>query len=83
MGGSTGADLETDLLSRAVTHAGRPIDLSPRDLRSLEYLMRRAGQVLLEKVWNSHVDLQTNVIDIHIGRLRQKFDRPGCCLRAR
>ncbi len=74
------ADLEMDLLSRTVTRAGRPIDLLPREFRLLEYLMRHAGQVLtrtmlLEKVWDSHVDPQTNVIDVHIGRLRQKIDR--------
>jgi len=74
------ADLEMDLLSRTVTRAGRPIDLLPREFRLLEYLMRHAGQVLtrtmlLEKVWDSHVDPQTNVIDVHVGRLRQKIDR--------
>ncbi|MGO8917014.1 MAG: winged helix-turn-helix domain-containing protein [Stellaceae bacterium] len=93
------ADLEMDLLSRTVTRAGRPIDLLPREFRLLEYLMRHAGQVLtrtmlLEKVWDSHVDPQTNVIDVHVGRLRQKIDRgfatpllhtvrgAGYCLRA-
>jgi two-component system OmpR family response regulator len=79
------ADLELDLLSRAVTRAGRPIELQPREYKVLEYLMRHAGQVvtrtmLLENVWDFNFDPQTNVIDVHISRLRQKidkgFDRP-------
>ena len=69
-----------DLLSRTVTRAGRPIDLQPREFRLLEYLMRHAGQVvtrtmLLENVWDYHFDPQTNVIDVHISRLRQKIDK--------
>ena len=79
------ADLEMDLLTRAVTRAGRVIDLLPREYRLLEYLMRHAGHIvtrtmLLEKVWDHHFDPQTNVIDVHVSRLRQKidkgFDRP-------
>lgn len=79
------ADLEMDLLSRAVTRAGQPLDLKPREFRILEFLMRHAGQVvtrtmLLESVWDYHFDPQTNVVDVHISRLRQKvdadFDRP-------
>ena len=74
------ADLELDLLSRKATRAGQPIDLQPREFQLLETLMRHAGQVmtrtmLLEKVWNYHFDPQTNVIDVHISRLRQKIDR--------
>jgi two-component system, OmpR family, response regulator len=74
-------DLELDLLSRAVRRAGQKIDLQPREFRLLEYLMRHAGQVvtrtmLLEGVWDYHFDPQTNVIDVHVSRLRQKIDRP-------
>jgi two-component system OmpR family response regulator len=73
-------DLEMDLLARAVTRAGRKIELQPREFRLLEYLMRHAGQVvtrtmLLENVWDYHFDPQTNVIDVHISRLRAKIDR--------
>lgn len=73
-------DLEMDLLARAVTRAGQPIDLQPREFRLLEYLMRHAGQVvtrtmLLENVWEYHFDPQTNLIDVHISRLRQKVDK--------
>jgi two-component system OmpR family response regulator len=74
------ADLEIDLLKREVTRAGRPIALQPREFRLLEYLMRHAGQVvtrtmLLEQVWDYHFDPQTNIIDVHISRLRGKIDR--------
>ncbi len=74
------ADLELDLLARTVRRAGRAIDLQPREFRLLECLLRHAGQVvtrtmLLEKVWDYHFDPQTNVIDVHISRLRQKIDR--------
>ncbi|MDR3514417.1 MAG: response regulator transcription factor [Azospirillaceae bacterium] len=92
-------DLEMDLLSRSVRRAGKPIDLLPREFRLLEYLMRHAGNVvtrtmLLESVWDYHFDPQTNVIDVHVARLRQKIDRDfptplihtvrgaGYCLRA-
>jgi two-component system, OmpR family, response regulator len=73
-------DLELDLLTRTVTRAGVDIDLLPREFRLLEYLMRHAGQVvtrnmLLEKVWDHHFDPQTNVIDVHVSRLRQKIDK--------
>ncbi len=73
-------DLEMDLLARSVKRAGRPIDLQPREFKLLEYLMRHAGQVvtrtmLLEGVWDYHFDPQTNVIDVHISRLRQKIDK--------
>jgi two-component system OmpR family response regulator len=74
------ADLELDLLSRTVTRAGREIALQPKEFALLEYLLRHAGQVvtrtmLLEHVWGYHFDPQTNVIDVHISRLRQKIDK--------
>ncbi len=74
-------DLEMDLLSRSVRRAGQKIDLQPREFRLLEYLMRHASQVvtrtmLLEGVWDYHFDPQTNVIDVHVSRLRQKIDKP-------
>ena len=73
-------DLELDRLSHRVTRAGREIVLQPREFRLLEYLMRHAGQVvtrtmLLENVWDYHFDPQTNVIDVHVSRLRSKIDR--------
>ena len=75
------ADLEMELLSRTVRRAGQRIDLQPREFRLLEYMMRHAGQVvtrtmLLEGVWDYHFDPQTNVIDVHVSRLRQKIDKP-------
>src|SRR5579863_550520 len=92
-------DLEMDLLTRSVQRGGHDIELLPREFRLLEFMMRHASQVvtrtmLLESVWDYHFDPQTNVIDVHISRLRQKidkgFDRPmlqtirgaGYCLRA-
>lgn len=77
----TVGDLELDLLSRQVRRAGQKIDLQPREFRLLEYLMRHGGQVvtrtmLLEGVWDYHFDPQTNVIDVHVSRLRQKIDKP-------
>lgn len=81
----TVGDLTLDRLSRDVKRAGQPILLQPREFRLLEYLMRNAGQVvtrtmLLEHVWDYHFDPQTNVIDVHISRLRSKiekgFDKP-------
>ena len=74
------ADLEMDLLARQVKRAGQEIELQPREFRLLEYLMRHSGQVvtrtmLLEKVWDYHFDPQTNVIDVHISRLRRKIDK--------
>jgi two-component system, OmpR family, response regulator len=74
------ADLEVDLIARTVTRAERPIELLPREFRLLEYLMRHAGHIvtrtmLLEKVWDHHFDPQTNVIDVHVSRLRQKIDK--------
>ena len=74
------ADLEIDLLARTVHRAGKPILLQPREFKLLEYLMRNAARVvtrtmLLEKVWDYHFDPQTNVIDVHISRLRSKIDK--------
>ena len=74
-------DLRMDLLGRKVTRAGSPIQLQPREFTLLEFLMRHAGQVvtrtmLLENVWEYHFDPQTNVIDVHISKLRQKIDAP-------
>ena len=74
------ADLEMDLLSHRITRGGQPLNLQPREYKLLEYMMRHAGQVvtrtmLLENVWDYHFDPQTNVIDVHISRLRQKIDR--------
>ncbi len=74
-------DLEMDLLSRGVKRGAQKIDLQPREFRLLEYLMRHAGQVvtrtmLLEGVWDYHFDPQTNVIDVHVSRLRHKIDKP-------
>ncbi|WP_207460960.1 response regulator transcription factor [Azospirillum sp. SYSU D00513] len=92
-------DLEMDLLARKVKRGGRSIELHPREFKLLEYLMRNAGNVvtrtmLLENVWEFHFDPQTNVIEVHVARLRQKIDRDfatalihtvrgaGYCLRA-
>jgi two-component system OmpR family response regulator len=74
------ADLELDRLSHSVMRAGKEIVLQPREFRLLEYLMRHAGQVvtrtmLLENVWDYHFDPQTNVIDVHVSRLRSKIDK--------
>ena len=74
------ADLELDRLSHRVTRSGHEIMLQPREFRLLEYLMKHAGQVvtrtmLLEHVWDYHFDPQTNVIDVHVSRLRSKVDK--------
>ena len=74
-------DLEMDLLARTVKRDGADISLQPREFRLLEFLMKHAGQVvtrtmLLEKVWDYHFDPQTNVIDVHVSRLRSKIDKP-------
>ncbi len=76
----TARDLQMDLLSRKVKRAGQEILLQPREFKLLEYLMRNADKVvtrtmLLENVWNYHFDPQTNVIDVHISRLRGKIDK--------
>ncbi|MET0169335.1 MAG: response regulator transcription factor [Aliihoeflea sp.] len=73
-------DLELDRLSHSVRRAGKEIVLQPREFRLLEYLMRHAGQVvtrtmLLENVWDYHFDPQTNVIDVHVSRLRSKIEK--------
>jgi two-component system OmpR family response regulator len=74
------ADLSLDRLSHLVTRGNEEISLQPREFRLLEYLMQHAGQVvtrtmLLENVWDYHFDPQTNVIDVHISRLRSKIDK--------
>jgi two-component system OmpR family response regulator len=73
-------DLELNLLARTATRSNKVIDLQPREYRLLEYLMRHAGQVvtrtmLLEQVWDYNFDPQTNVIDVHVSRLRAKIDK--------
>ena len=75
----TVGDLHMDLLSHTVARAGKSIELQPREFKLLEFLMRHAGQavtrtMLLENVWEYHFDPQTNVIDTHISKLRQKID---------
>lgn len=75
-------DLEMDLIGRRVTRAGRRVDLLPREFEILEYLMRRPGRVvtrtmLLEGVWDYSFDPRTNVVDVHISRLRGKIDAGG------
>ena len=72
-------DLEIDLLGRTVKRAGKPIDVKPREYRLLEYFARNAGRVitrtmLLEQVWDYHFDPGTNVIDVHVSRLRRKLE---------
>jgi two-component system, OmpR family, response regulator len=74
------ADLELDMMTRTVTRAGKPILLQPREFKLLEYLVRNAGHIvtrtmLLENVWDYHFDPQTNVIDVHVSRLRGKIDK--------
>lgn len=92
-------DLELDQASRVVTRAGKPIELQPREYRLLAYLMQHAGQVvtrtmLLQHVWDFNFDPRTNVVEMHISRLRSKIDRnfetdlihtvrgAGYCIRA-
>jgi len=72
-------DLSMDLLSRKVTRGGKPVALQPREFKLLEYLMRHANQVvtrtmLLENVWDYRFDPQTNVVDVHVSKLRHKID---------
>jgi len=74
------ADLELDQLTRTVKRGGQPITLQPREFRLLEYLMQNAGRVvtrtmLLEQLWDYNFDPQTNVIDVHVSRLRGKIDK--------
>ena len=78
-------DLAMDLLTHKVTRAGKAIVLQPREFKLLEYLMRHANQVvtrtmLLENVWDYNFDPQTNVVDVHVSRLRQKIDTGGRAL---
>jgi two-component system OmpR family response regulator len=73
-------DLELDLISRSVSRAGKNIDLQAREFKLLEYMLRHKNQIitramLLENVWDYHFDPQTNVIDVHISRLRNKIDK--------
>ena len=73
-------DLELNLLSRKVIRNGKPIDLQSREFKLLEYMLQHKGQVvtrtmLLEHVWDYHFDPQTNVIDVHVSRLRGKVDK--------
>ena len=75
------ADLELDLVTRTVRRAGAEIALLPTEFKLLEYLMRNSGQVLtrtmiFEAVWGYHFDPGTNLIDVHLGRLRKKIDLP-------
>lgn len=75
-------DLTLDLMARVATRGTRKIDLQQREFQILEYLMRTAGRIvtrtmLLENVWDYHFDPQTNVIDVHISRLRKKIDQSG------
>ncbi|MGF6762831.1 two-component system OmpR family response regulator [Paraburkholderia sp. GAS33] len=77
----TGA-LELDLVRRRVTHGRRELELQPTEFRVLEFMMRHAGQVLtrtmiFEAVWGCRFDPGTNLIDVHVGRLRKKVDVPG------
>lgn len=76
------ADLELDRMAHSARRAGKLLELKPQEYRLLEYLLRHAGQVvtrtmLFEGVWDYHFDPQTNVIDVHISRLRAKVDPPG------
>lgn len=73
-------DLRLELIKRAVSRAGKPIDLLPTEFKILEYLMRHSGQVvtrtmLLEGVWDFHFDPGTNLVETHISRLRSKIDK--------
>ena len=75
-------DLTLDLLARKVTRGGREVRLQPREFKLLEVLMRHAHQVvtrtmLLEQVWDYHFDPRTNVVDVHVSKLRQKIDGEG------
>jgi two-component system, OmpR family, response regulator len=76
------ADLELDLITRVARRAGVELELLPTEFRLLEFLVRQSGQVLtrtmiFEAVWGYHFDPGTNVIEVHIGRLRRKIDTPG------
>jgi len=78
----TVADLDLDLISRTAHRAGLEIRLMPTEFKLLEYMMRNSGQILtrtmiFEAIWGYHFDPGTNLIDVHLGRLRRKIDRPG------
>jgi two-component system OmpR family response regulator len=75
------ADLELNLISREAARAGQPLNLLPTEYKLLEFLMRNSGQIItrmmiFEEVWGYHFDPGTNLIDVHIGRLRKKIDPP-------
>jgi two-component system OmpR family response regulator len=75
-------DLELDLLARRARRGARSIELLPMEFKLLEFLMRNSGQMLsrriiFEHVWGRYFDPETNLIDVHIGRLRRKIDEPG------
>jgi len=72
-------DIDMNLLTRTVTRAGAPVDLKPREFQLLEYFLRHKNRVvtrtmLLEGVWDYHFDPQTNVVDVHVSKLRKKLD---------
>ncbi len=76
-------DLEMDLLARTVRRGGKEIDLKPREFKLLEFFLRRKNRVLtrtmlLEGVWDYHFDPRTNVVDVHVSKLRKQIDTPGC-----
>ena len=76
------ADLDLDLITRTARRGGEEIRLMPTEYKLLEYLMRNSGQILtrtmiFEAIWGYHFDPGTNLIDVHLGRLRRKIDRPG------
>ncbi|WP_397452652.1 response regulator transcription factor [Pseudomonas sp. NA-150] len=76
------ADLELNLINREASRAEQPLNLLPTEYKLLEFLMRNHGQIItrmmiFEEVWGYHFDPGTNLIDVHIGRLRKKIDAPG------
>jgi two-component system OmpR family response regulator len=76
------ADLDLDLITRTAHRAGVEIRLMPTEYKLLEFMMRNSGQILtrtmiFEAIWGYHFDPGTNLIDVHLGRLRRKIDRPG------
>ena len=76
------ADLELDLIARTARRGGQEIRLMPTEYKLLEFMMRNSGQILtrtmiFEAIWGYHFDPGTNLIDVHLGRLRRKLDRPG------
>jgi len=78
------ADLEMDTIRRAVTRAGRPIDLTPKEYALLEFLMRHSDRpvtrsLIVEHVWDIHFDSVSNVVEVHVNALRNKIDRGFSC----